>query len=189
MASLSDRLSYSSSETSIPDMEELAAIARRKRADIPAKRSEGSPMMEGTLKALLDDLHSNLEADINSFKEEISGVSRHLHEASHSTEAHRDAIVRFQNGPDRQTLLMALQNKTPYDFEGHKLMFYPNLSRATLEWRRSLIWHNIPYKWSTPKYLLIPRDSGNLKIQEATENWDCPRLQRIPTTQVPQPHT
>ncbi|CAH2306761.1 Hypothetical predicted protein [Pelobates cultripes] len=265
MAPLSDGLSYSSSETSLPDLEELATIAGKQKADIPTKRSEGSLVMEGTLKALLDNLRRNLAADINSFKEEISGVSRHLndteislaaHESclntmeqeirelrheqaqtqnrmammedrrwkdvkirgipaqisaaeiphfmrrllthlfsakqakmmaldgcfrlpaptSRSTEVNGDVIVRFQNGPDRQVLLMALRNKSPYDFEGHKLTVYPDLSRATLEWRRSikpltteLVWYNIPYKWSSPKCLLIPRESGNLKIQEAAE--------------------
>ncbi|CAH2319673.1 Hypothetical predicted protein, partial [Pelobates cultripes] len=43
MAPLSDGLSYSSSETSLPDMEELTSTARRPRADLSAKRSEGSP--------------------------------------------------------------------------------------------------------------------------------------------------
>ncbi|CAH2223334.1 Hypothetical predicted protein [Pelobates cultripes] len=82
MKPLSDRLSYSSSETSLPDMEELAPITRRPRADLPVKRSKGSPVTEGRLKDLLDVLHSNLAADIKSFKEEISGVLRRLYDAT-----------------------------------------------------------------------------------------------------------
>ncbi|CAH2284610.1 Hypothetical predicted protein [Pelobates cultripes] len=134
----------------------------------------------------------------------LDGCFRLPAPTSRSTEVNRDVIVRFQNGPDRQAFLMSLWNKSPYDFEGHTLTFYPDLSRATLEWRRSLkplttelVRHNIPYKWSSPKCLLIPRDSGNLKIQEATEikstlqQLELPMTPEgtIPTTQVPQPHT
>ncbi|CAH2325641.1 Hypothetical predicted protein [Pelobates cultripes] len=96
MAPLSDGLSYSSSETSLPDMEELTTIARRPRADLSAKWSEGSRVMEGTLKALLDDLRRNLAADLNSFKEEISGVSRRLHDAEITMAAHETHLNNME---------------------------------------------------------------------------------------------
>ncbi|CAH2284589.1 Hypothetical predicted protein [Pelobates cultripes] len=88
MAPLSDRLSYSSSETSLPDMEELDSMARRLRAEIPAKKSESSPVTEGALMALLDNVRHNIGADINSFKEEISAVLRRLRDAELTTAAY-----------------------------------------------------------------------------------------------------
>ncbi|CAH2225682.1 Hypothetical predicted protein [Pelobates cultripes] len=77
-------------------MEELDMIVRRPRADIPAKWTEGSPVMEGALKVLLDDLRCNVAADINSFKEEISGVSRCLHDTEVTASAHHAHITSIE---------------------------------------------------------------------------------------------
>ncbi|CAH2223010.1 Hypothetical predicted protein [Pelobates cultripes] len=50
----------------------------------------------------------------------------------------RDVIIRFQNGPDSQAFLSAVRSASPYHFEEHSLPFYPDISRATMDWRRSL---------------------------------------------------
>ncbi|CAH2302681.1 Hypothetical predicted protein [Pelobates cultripes] len=87
-----------------------------------------------------------------------------------------DVIVHFQNRSDRQALMSAVHHKSPYHFEEHALNFYQDLSRATMVWLRSmrpltaeLIKHRIPYKWGSPRSLLVPHDTGTLKITDASE--------------------
>ncbi|CAH2247612.1 Hypothetical predicted protein [Pelobates cultripes] len=55
-----------------------------------------------------------------------------------STGVHRDIVICFQNSPDKQVFMTAIRNKSPYSFEELQLAFFPDLSRATLDWRRAL---------------------------------------------------
>ncbi|CAH2299819.1 Hypothetical predicted protein [Pelobates cultripes] len=64
-----------------------------------------------------------------------------------------NVIVRLQQGRDRQTFMAAVRSNSPFHFESHSLTFYPDLSKATMDWRRplrplttELIAHNIPYR-------------------------------------------
>ncbi|CAH2221683.1 Hypothetical predicted protein [Pelobates cultripes] len=89
------------------------------------------------------------------------------------TGAHRDVIIRFQNGPDKQVFMTATCNKSSYTFEDHQLTFYPDLSR---DWRRSLrtltvvlTKYKVPHRWGAPRSLLIPHESETLKVLEDTE--------------------
>ncbi|CAH2312097.1 Hypothetical predicted protein [Pelobates cultripes] len=84
--------------------------------------------------------------------------------ATGTQRASRDIKVRFQQSQDRLVFMAATRNRSPFNFEEHSLTFFPDLTRATLEWRRSLrplttelLAHKMP--WS----LIIPRDSGDLK--------------------------
>ncbi|CAH2301959.1 Hypothetical predicted protein [Pelobates cultripes] len=47
-------------------------------------------------------------------------------------------VIRFQQGRDRQIFMAAVHSKSPFHFEGHSLTFYPDLSKATMDWRWSL---------------------------------------------------
>ncbi|CAH2285070.1 Hypothetical predicted protein [Pelobates cultripes] len=105
---------------------------------------------------------------------------------------HRDVIIRFRNGPDKQAFMSATRNKSPYSFEEHQLTFYPDLSRATLDWRRSLrplmavlTQFKVLYRWGTPRSLLIPQESGTLKVLESAE--DIPNtLQKLGLPATPE---
>ncbi|CAH2224107.1 Hypothetical predicted protein [Pelobates cultripes] len=113
-----------------------------------------------------------------------------------SAGVHRDVIIRFQNGPDKQAFMTAIRNKSPYSFEEHQLAFFPDLSRATLDWTRTLrpltlelTIHKVPYRWGAPRSLLILHESGTLKVLEAS---DIPStLQKIglPAAAKGKPHT
>ncbi|CAH2302574.1 Hypothetical predicted protein [Pelobates cultripes] len=110
-----------------------------------------------------------------------------------ATGVHRDVIIRFQAGPDKQALMAATHNKSPYTFEDHQLMFYTDLSRAILDWRRTLRLLTAALTKSkvafggTPKSLLIPQDSGTLKVFEDTEIPGILQKLEIPaTTEGPQ---
>ncbi|CAH2293005.1 Hypothetical predicted protein [Pelobates cultripes] len=94
----------------------------------------GTAEIPHLVRRLLTHLFSAKQAKMMA----LDGCFRLPVPTSCSTEGNRDVIARFQNGPDRQAFLTALQNKSPYDFKGHTLMFYTGLSRAILEWRRSL---------------------------------------------------
>ncbi|CAH2247702.1 Hypothetical predicted protein [Pelobates cultripes] len=66
-------------------------MAETQRAGKP--KAQGSPpVTEDRLKALLDDLRRHIAAEINSFKEEIHGVSVRLHDTEISTAAHEAHI-------------------------------------------------------------------------------------------------
>ncbi|CAH2326992.1 Hypothetical predicted protein [Pelobates cultripes] len=93
-------------------------------------------LTEGKLKDMLGELHRNIAADIGVFRDEISGVVACLQNAELTTAAQESRLV-FQQGRDRQTFMAALRGKTPLNFEGHSLTFYPDLSKATMAWRRS----------------------------------------------------
>ncbi|CAH2295715.1 Hypothetical predicted protein [Pelobates cultripes] len=93
-----------------------------------------------------------------------------------TTGVHRDVIICFHNGPDNQAFMTTIRNKLPYTFEDDQLTFFPDLSRATLDWRRSLrpltselTKHKVPYRWGAPRSLLIPHESRTLKVLEDTE--------------------
>ncbi|CAH2291907.1 Hypothetical predicted protein [Pelobates cultripes] len=88
----------------------------------------------------------------------------------------RDIILRFQQGQDRTAFMAAVRHITPLRFEDHDLTFYPDLSKATMEWRRSLrpltqalAASKTPYKWGSPRCLLITRETGIVKVREASE--------------------
>ncbi|CAH2312732.1 Hypothetical predicted protein [Pelobates cultripes] len=53
-------------------------------------------------------------------------------------EGGKDVIIRFQQGRDRLALMAATRNKSPLHSEGYSLTFYPDLSKATMDWRWSL---------------------------------------------------
>ncbi|CAH2328079.1 Hypothetical predicted protein [Pelobates cultripes] len=109
----------------------------------------------------------------------------------------RDTIVRFQQSRERLAFMAAIRNRSPYQFEEHSLPFFPNLSRATLEWRRSpcpltkeLLAHTIPYRWGTPRSLIIQKDNGDLKVTTTDEIPDAIRALGLSTqvaTELTQP--
>ncbi|CAH2320260.1 Hypothetical predicted protein [Pelobates cultripes] len=87
-----------------------------------------------------------------------------------------DVIICFQSGQDRLTFMVATLNKSPYRFEDHDSTFYPDLSKSTLDWRRSmhplnkeLSAHNKSYMWGTPCCLIITCDTGTLKVTHASQ--------------------
>ncbi|CAH2221562.1 Hypothetical predicted protein [Pelobates cultripes] len=86
MAPLSDAPSRSSSEDSPSNLE---MMVETQRAGKP-KAQNNPPVTEDRLKALLDDLRRHIAADINSFKEEIHGVSVRLHDTNQHT---RPALI------------------------------------------------------------------------------------------------
>ncbi|CAH2246858.1 Hypothetical predicted protein [Pelobates cultripes] len=72
--------------------------------------------------------------------------------------------------------MTAFRNKSPYSFEEHQLAFFPDLSRATLDWKRTLrpltlelTKHKVPYRWGASRSLLIPHESRTLKVLEASD--------------------
>ncbi|CAH2283261.1 Hypothetical predicted protein [Pelobates cultripes] len=88
----------------------------------------------------------------------------------------RDNIIRFQQSQDRLAFMAAIRNRSPLQFEEHSLTYFPDLSRATLDWRRSLrpltkelIARKIPYRWGAPRSLIIPQEHGDLKLTNAAE--------------------
>ncbi|CAH2312214.1 Hypothetical predicted protein [Pelobates cultripes] len=88
----------------------------------------------------------------------------------------RDIILRFQQGQDRTAFMAAVRHITPLRFEDHDLSCYPDLSKATMEWRRSLrpltqalAASKTPYKWGSPRCLLITWETGMVKVREASE--------------------
>ncbi|CAH2314416.1 Hypothetical predicted protein [Pelobates cultripes] len=224
------------------------------------------PITEDILRTLLDELNRNIATDIRRFREEMNGVSAHLHHTEFNFADHenqiqplekqlstlqwsqmlaqenmaatedkrhwkkikirglpdtleptefphlfcrllnalfssrqakampldgwyripkpttssqgtsRDTIVRFQQSQDRMAFMAAIRNRSPFQFEEHSLTFFSGLSRATLEWRRSLrpltkelIAHKIPYCWGTPRSLIIPKENCDLKITNTAE--------------------
>ncbi|CAH2314023.1 Hypothetical predicted protein [Pelobates cultripes] len=87
MAPLSDAPSRTSSEDSLSNLE---LMAETQRAGKPKTRSS-PPVTEDRLKA------RHIVADINSFKEEIHGVSVRLHNTEISTAAHEARINSLEN--------------------------------------------------------------------------------------------
>ncbi|CAH2324523.1 Hypothetical predicted protein [Pelobates cultripes] len=88
----------------------------------------------------------------------------------------RDTIICFQQSQDQLAFMAAIRNRSPLQFEEHSLTFFPDLSRATLDWRRSL--HpltkgthcpKILYRWGAPRSLIIPKEHGDLKLTNAAE--------------------
>ncbi|CAH2222302.1 Hypothetical predicted protein [Pelobates cultripes] len=80
----------------------------------------------------------------------------------------RDTIICFQQSQDRLAFMAAIRNRSPLQFEEHSLTFFPDLSRATLDWGR-LIARKISYRWGAPRSLIIPKEQGNLKLTNAAE--------------------
>ncbi|CAH2225024.1 Hypothetical predicted protein [Pelobates cultripes] len=68
----------------------------------------------------------------------LEGCYRLPQPQANSQQTSRDVIVRFQHSPDKQAFLSAVRITTPYQFEGHSLLFYPDISRATMTWWRSM---------------------------------------------------
>ncbi|CAH2307269.1 Hypothetical predicted protein [Pelobates cultripes] len=93
MELLSNAPSRSSSEDSLSNLE---MMAETQRAGKP-KAQNNPPVTEDRLKALLDDLRRHIAADINSFKEEINGVSVKLHDTEISTAAHEARINSLES--------------------------------------------------------------------------------------------
>ncbi|CAH2312580.1 Hypothetical predicted protein [Pelobates cultripes] len=99
MAPLSDTPSRSSSKDSLSNLE---MMVETQRAGKP-KAQSNPPVTEDRLKALLDDLRRHIAADINSFKEEIHGVSVRLHDTEISTAAHEARINSLESELTNQT--------------------------------------------------------------------------------------
>ncbi|XP_063289954.1 zinc finger protein 850-like [Pelobates fuscus] len=92
------------------------------------------------------------------------------------TEAPRDIIVNFRTGRDKATLLKAIKDQDPYNFEGMQLTFYPDLSGGTLAWRRSfkqftalLRQKGIPYQWRLSRTLLILQGETRHAVSDVME--------------------
>ncbi|CAH2315081.1 Hypothetical predicted protein [Pelobates cultripes] len=93
MAPLSDAPSRSSSEDSLSNLEMMAETQRAGKT----KAQSNPPVTEDRLKVLLDDLRRHIAADINSFKEEIHGVSGRLHDTEINTAAHEARINSLES--------------------------------------------------------------------------------------------
>ncbi|CAH2282139.1 Hypothetical predicted protein [Pelobates cultripes] len=85
--------------------------------------------------------------------------------------------------------MAATRNKSPFSFEEHQLTFFPDLSRATLEWRRSLkpltsilTKFQVPCRWGTPRSLLITQESGTMRVLGADEISSTLQTLGLPTT-------
>ncbi|CAH2301040.1 Hypothetical predicted protein, partial [Pelobates cultripes] len=92
MAPISDGLSRSNSEDSLADEGEMPSPVGRR----PEAQAEGPPVMERTLKTLLEDFRRNIAADITLFKEEIRGALVRLHDSEVTTAAHDAHIANLE---------------------------------------------------------------------------------------------
>ncbi|CAH2253371.1 Hypothetical predicted protein [Pelobates cultripes] len=52
--------------------------------------------------------------------------------------AFHDVLLSFLSTIDKMVVMTALNNRSPYQFEGMQLTFLQDLCRATLTWRRSV---------------------------------------------------
>ncbi|XP_063295380.1 uncharacterized protein LOC134582656 [Pelobates fuscus] len=87
-----------------------------------------------------------------------------------------DLIIRFQSMSDKALLLQAIKGKTPLCFEGSSLTTFPDLTRNTIAWRRSLRpllqllqSQNIPYRWGTPRQLMFTHLNTAYKARSYAE--------------------
>ncbi|CAH2278037.1 Hypothetical predicted protein [Pelobates cultripes] len=132
---------------------------------LPAAKS---PVMEDTLWSLMDELRWNIATNtgrnlmesrmLNALFSARQAKAMPLDRwyripkpATITQSTSRDTIVRIQQSQDRLAFMAAIRNRSPFQFEEHLLTFFPDLSRATLEWRHSqrpltkeLIAHKIP---------------------------------------------
>ncbi|CAH2311005.1 Hypothetical predicted protein [Pelobates cultripes] len=91
------------------------------------------------------------------------------------TEA-RDIILCCATTQDRITIMNAVKGKTPLAFENAQLLFFQDLTRATLQWRKTM--YNltsrlrqvgIQYRWGAPRVIKFTHKGSTYRATSETE--------------------